>query len=514
MFPDLVFQRSSKLRPLPFAAVLLFLVSLFFGSSAAQAQAPTLNVPVSISGSGPSSSLETTKGWSGRFSASPSSAPVQGSECTAVSGGGSPGAWSGASWNWTSPTVTPLNGSPSDGLSASYSSGADSDTVQLAISTKSSGSYSVTLTANVSYSSTCQPAAGSKPITFTVNVVSVSKIQWKLGSSYVDVPSPFYVPTGVQLSFKAIPTPAGATWPSGLPTWSGNLVSGSGETQTVTPSSLGQKTISVTCGGTVSINLVVYDIKPIFTPVDNFDGRSTTDVGVGEQIQLSAQILTADPTPTPGPSSTVSYKTRGRRSLIHNVGYQPRPTAPTTRGDQHGLVHKVGYQLVQTSTAPSLSASDIGGLNWSMDSGDGTLTDGGSLDGSGSYTVGDSVGKFTLDLEVSSGPFGGFMRTQYRSQVAPTSATFYKVPGGYSSTAGLYHRYGTQSAGFNAAIKLSPSNVSFAGLFIQEGACPSVVTGGLTSHSTNAGTPLRAYPNNPLEPFGEETINCLWPNPA
>ncbi len=25
---------------------------------------------------------------------------------------------------------------------------------------------------------------------------------------------------------------------------------------------------------------------------------------------------------------------------------------------------------------------------------------------------------------------------------------------------------------------------------------------------------LRAYPNNPLEPFGEETINCLWLNPA
>ena len=302
----------------------------------------------------------------------------------------------------------------------------------------------------------------------------VSKIQWKLGGNYVDVPTPFYVPTGVQLTFKAIPSPQ-APWPSGKPTWSGNLVSGSGETQTVTPSSLGQKTISATCGGTVSINLVVYDIKPVLTPVDNFDGRSTDQFGVGEPIQLSAQILTADPAPTPGPSSSASYQTRGRRSLIRNVG----------------------YQLVQASTAPSVSASDIGGLSWQMDSGDGTLTDGGSLDGSGSYTVGDSVGAFTLDLGVSSGPFAGFSRIQFKKQVAPTGATFYKVPGGYADTTGFYHRKGTQSAGFNAAIRLTPSNVSFSGVQVREESCTPIVTNALRTRTDNSGTLLPSL-NHPV----------------
>ena len=52
--------------------------------------------------------------------------------------------------------------------------------------------------------------------TSDLQVVSIQKLQYKHGSTYIDVPSTLYVLKGSQVSFKAIPSPNSATWPSAL----------------------------------------------------------------------------------------------------------------------------------------------------------------------------------------------------------------------------------------------------------------------------------------------------------
>jgi hypothetical protein len=104
--------------------------------------------------------------------------------------------------------------------------------------------------------------------------------------------------------------------------------------------------------------VLVYDFAPVFTPEDNFEGRSLTEFGVGERIRLSASIT------------------------------------------------------------PPITADQAGGLVWSITAGGGELTDNG--DGTGIYIVPDvadgTSSTFVLALQVKSGP------SKARTNAAPRKA--------------------------------------------------------------------------------------------
>jgi hypothetical protein len=76
----------------------------------------------------------------------------------------------------------------------------------------------------------------------------------------------------------------------GEPTW-GGAASGTGETaeatfNTVSSSLIDYKTVTVTAGNTVTVNVIVYEMTLFTEAVDQFTGRSETSYGVGEPVYL------------------------------------------------------------------------------------------------------------------------------------------------------------------------------------------------------------------------------------
>jgi hypothetical protein len=139
--------------------------------------------------------------------------------------------------------------------------------------------------------------AGSDITQFSMDVVppvAVAAVQWRnpavTPSTYADPPSPFYVLKGTRLVFKAFPSPTGSQWPAGEPTW-GGAASGTGETaeatfNTVSTSLTDYKTVTVTAGNTVTVNVIVYELTPATQALSQFTGRSESQYGVGELVFL------------------------------------------------------------------------------------------------------------------------------------------------------------------------------------------------------------------------------------
>ncbi|MGH7214723.1 MAG: hypothetical protein ACREIT_08165, partial [Tepidisphaeraceae bacterium] len=83
---------------------------------------------------------------------------------------------------------------------------------------------------------------------------TVVKLQWQTDGEFADVTGTITITKGTSITFKAIPSPSTATWPSGNPTWSGSSgASGSGETKSITFNTLSTnssdyKTVTASCG--------------------------------------------------------------------------------------------------------------------------------------------------------------------------------------------------------------------------------------------------------------------------
>ncbi|MEO6907952.1 MAG: Ig-like domain-containing protein [Abditibacteriaceae bacterium] len=107
-----------------------------------------------------------------------------------------------------------------------------------------------------------------KTVTLSQTAVGVDKIQYRIGQgAYADVPNPLVVPVNSNVDFKAIITPAGATWPADKPVW-GGAATGTGESSTVTFGQASEtttdfKTITAKCGNTVTANVLVVQVASL-----------------------------------------------------------------------------------------------------------------------------------------------------------------------------------------------------------------------------------------------------------
>jgi hypothetical protein len=209
----------------------------------------------------------------------------------------------------------------------------------------------------------------------TITVLpKVDKLQYydNYTSSYIDMPDPLYVVKGESVLLKAIKDPPGASWPSGKPVWGGTAgLSGTGETKvlsvaTVSSSSTDYKTVTVTCCNTITGNVIVYDFEGVLTPQDNFSGRSQTNYGIEENVNLTC---TMDPS--------------------------------------------------------DLTATQVGGLKWYKYSGVGSVT--GGTDGAGTYDAEESAGSVNLFLRVESGPCRAYNKDYYKTVVAPSGTRMTRV---------------------------------------------------------------------------------------
>jgi hypothetical protein len=214
------------------------------------------------------------------------------------------------------------------------------------------------------------------PITFKQGPppVEVEKIQYKASGTFVDASGTLYVYKGDTVNFKAIPRPANGTWPTGKPIWGGTSgATGTGATTSVTFSELSAstsdfKTVTAESGNTVTVDVIVYQLKADLTPQDNFSGRSNIQYGLGEKIDLSF-----------------------------------------------------------TSTPAGVTSAQAGGLMWTIDEGGGSLL--GNTNGIDTYTAPVTAGPVTLKLKVLTGPSKNRGPSPSRQIIAPSGAHMRKKPG-------------------------------------------------------------------------------------
>ena len=132
--------------------------------------------------------------------------------------------------------------------------------------------------------------------TLSADFVQVSKLQYQEEGVWKDVVEsiPLKVYLGTTVKFRAIKFPSNVPWPVDRPLWAGNGGAlGTGETKDVTfntlsisPYPIDYKTVIVFCGQALKANVVVYELKDVFTPVDNFSNRSKTDYGLMEVVGI------------------------------------------------------------------------------------------------------------------------------------------------------------------------------------------------------------------------------------
>jgi len=288
----------------------------------------------------------------------------------------------------------------------------------------SSGTKTVTLTVTDNDNPDCCGGQGgcsdkSSSTSRTVTIVEVSKIQYlDPDTGYADITGTLYVCIGTIVTFKAIPNPSGVSWPGAV--WDGTCgASGSGEIayvkfRTLSSSTTDYKTVTATCGNTVTVNVIVYDYQGKLDPNDNFDGRSQSCYGLEEIVDLGWDI-----------------------------------------------------------TPCGLTPIEIGGLTWYLLDGVGYL-DADPWYGTGVYDAGESAGGVTLVLVVMSGPSAGagFFNPYDRTVIAPSGTRMTRVNNK------VWHIQGCASAGFALYYWLDPTSVSFKYLKFGEGSCPSTNVSG------------------------------------
>jgi hypothetical protein len=145
----------------------------------------------------------------------------------------------------------------------------------------------------------------------------------------------------------------------------------------------------------------------VLTPQDNFSGRSTSRFGIAEVINLSFNAQT--------------------------------------------------------------TAAALGGLQWTIVSGGGTLTNAGTA-GTATYTAPAMAATVVLRIAVASGSSQGQHRDYSIAIITPSG-------GLESKFSNVRHKQGDVSVGFLAHIFLEPTDVSFANLQFAEGSAPAVASG-------------------------------------
>jgi len=172
----------------------------------------------------------------------------------------------------------------------------------------SSGTKTVTLTVTDNDDPDCCGGQGScsdksNSTSRTVTIVEVSKIQYlDPDTGYTDITGILYVCVGTIVTFKAIPNPSGVSWPGAV--WDGTCgASGSGEIAyvkfpTVSSSTTDYKTVTATCGNTITANVIVFDFEGQLTPDDPFYGRNWEKYGLEETVGLSCTLTPSGLTAT------------------------------------------------------------------------------------------------------------------------------------------------------------------------------------------------------------------------
>ena len=183
-------------------------------------------------------------------------------------------------------------------------------------------------------------------------------------------------------------------------------------TASTTYTTVGEKTVTLTVTdnddpaetSTTTFTATVAKITPVLTPKDNFAGRSYSRFAIAEEIDLN---FTVEP--------------------------------------------------------PSITAAEIGGLEWEQLSGNGVLETDSNNEGVAEFRAATTPGSVTLKLSVVNGPMAGQGPTRTIEVILPSGVRFIQAPG-----TGIAHVQNIFSVGLFATPYLLPRDVSFDHLLIRE----------------------------------------------
>lgn len=117
------------------------------------------------------------------------------------------------------------------------------------------------------------------------------------------------------------------------------------------------------------------------------------------------------------------------------------------------------------SSSPAATVNDLGGLDWDLESGAGTLTPTAGQNGTAVFTAAATPGPVRLELLVASGMATGRIVAGLRLSVAaPDDAVMEQVPG-----TAVQHLKDTCGVGFCGRIFLRPKDISFQNIQWSEG---------------------------------------------
>jgi hypothetical protein len=157
-------------------------------------------------------------------------------------------------------------------------------------------------------------------------------------------------------------------------------------------------------------------------------------------------------------------------------------------------------EVINLSFNAQVTAAALGGLQWSIVSGGGSLANAGTA-GTATYTAPATAATVVLRLAIVSGSSQGTKKDYTITIVTPS--------GGLETKSGLYnirHTQGYISVGFRAVAFLGPTDVSFANLHFAEGSALAVASGYFASLNGHAHPPT----STPLPTIGscDSVIGC------
>jgi hypothetical protein len=180
------------------------------------------------------------------------------------------------------------------------------------------GTYTLKCTIDDTPTPIVAPETGNRDDTavtkeITVKVVAVKSIQYRLNGEgdFAEVSETLKVPVGQMVEFKALIDEEGSQWPMGAPFWGGTSgATGGGETTTVTfytqsSTATDFKTVTATCGNTITANVIAYTLSFQARRKGSEDGYSTSatvaagaktsDEHMGELLVQSAPAISGIP---------------------------------------------------------------------------------------------------------------------------------------------------------------------------------------------------------------------------
>jgi hypothetical protein len=205
----------------------------------------------------------------------------------------------------------------------------------------------------------------------TVNSVGVLAIQYEASpnsGNWSNWPAQPYFPKAVGFRVKALPKPAGATFPSGKPVWGGDA-SGTGDIGTISwgsvSTNLGDlRLVTASSGTSVTKSAVAYEAEVNIVPEHAFPGRSLAKFGVGETLVVGVIITPAALQLTSGMLGTWTWEANDANdgewsstTLPDTAYFGPLNAQEPTLTVTHTPVTLPGAQLVRNKKANFIKPS-------------------------------------------------------------------------------------------------------------------------------------------------------------